>query len=447
MTKQGRNILPCFAMLLSKEEEIMAGDVVNKLRIELNNQKIRTSVSICKGDTISRTICITLLNSGTVYDIPTNAIATLMAVKPDGKTVYNDCTIQGNEIQYNVTNQLITMEGDVECQIKLTMEGNVVLDSPVFVLRVYGKLFDESILESTNDFSALQSYCIRAETAAEKTENVIRDTRESVKAVATECNDIRELVEQTILAKEESGSLIKIPSKSNICMITNVKGLTIQSGIPSLNNPVDFISIGERNKIDIRLSPSKDFSTILETYSVKPTGAGLRSIGKYCDELCFLNHEMYIKRRIKSLTLTGQIEWNEISSGNNEVHIYSYPVDDAIKNPDGIWFISNRFLSDISKNESQIIDIAIQSYPGRLVFTTELEEQSFSELWEDNDLEILYVLEEPEITEVLDGNGIIRYTSQSDLYAEAYDQDLNDPISITMQIPQSSFGNAVMELL
>lgn len=168
-------------------------DVVNKIRLDLNLQKVRPSVSICKGDTLRRTIYITLLNSGTVYDIPDDAIATLLATKPDGKTVYNDCTICGNEIAYTVTNQLIVVEGDVECQIKLVAGDGTEITSPVFIIRVYEKIFDESILESTNDYSALQSYCIRAETAAKGIESTAENISEKVTAVSTECTESRNI--------------------------------------------------------------------------------------------------------------------------------------------------------------------------------------------------------------------------------------------------------------
>ncbi len=423
----------------------MTGEVINKIRIELTEQKRRTSVSICRGDTISRIICITLLNCGSVYEIPDKAIATLSAVKPDGKTVYNDCVINGNEIQYTITNQLITVSGDVECQIKLTV-GDLNITTPVFIIRVYEKLFDESILESSNDYTALQTYCARAEIAAENAEGILKDTKESIKVLATECRKTEDLVEKSVPVKEKTDSRIKIPAGYNVCMITNINGLTLQNGVPNHENPIDFVSLGEKAKIDIRFSKSEDFDTVLETYTIAPINGGLRSVGSYSDELCYMNHEMYIKRRVKTLTLTDQIVWTEIGSGTGSVHMYAYPVPDAIKNPSGIWFISNRFLPE-SENENRLIDIAIQSRPGYLVFTSEMEEQEFTEFWYDKELKVQYVLEEPQITEVLDENGIVRYTSEGTVYAEAYDQDIDKPITITMQIPNNTFGGAIMELL
>lgn len=161
-------------------------DTVNKIRLDLDRQKIRTSVSVCKGDTLSRTLYITLIHNGIVFDIPDDTIATLIATKPDGKSVYNDCTIHENEIGYTITNQLIVMEGDVECQVNLTLSDGTVITSPVFIIRVYSKFFDDKILESTNDYSALQSYCIRAETAAKEVEGKVGNIVDTVKNVSNE---------------------------------------------------------------------------------------------------------------------------------------------------------------------------------------------------------------------------------------------------------------------
>lgn len=175
----------------------MARDVVNKIRLDFGKERIRTSVSICKGDTLSRIICITLLNEGMVYEIAEDAIATLMATKPDGKVVYNDCSISGNEISYTVTNQLISTAGDVECQIKLTTSDGGEVASPVFLLRVYERLFDESIVESANDYQALQVYCLRAQEACVKTEARLEEMIQIKKAFMSEYQEKVSALEET----------------------------------------------------------------------------------------------------------------------------------------------------------------------------------------------------------------------------------------------------------
>lgn len=156
-------------------------DVINKIKLDLAKDKIRTSVSMRRGDTLSRAFHITLLNSGQVYEIPDGAIAALVATKPDGKTVYGDCVISGNEIIYHVSNQMVTTVGDVECQIELAGSDGALLPSPVFILRVYDKLLNEEVLESSNEYKALQSYCARAEEAATAAAENAKTAKESLK--------------------------------------------------------------------------------------------------------------------------------------------------------------------------------------------------------------------------------------------------------------------------
>lgn len=174
-------------------------EVVDKIRLDLNKSRTRTSISICKGNTLSRSIYITLLNSGAVYEIPDNAIATLFATKPDGRVVYNDCVIQDNEICYSVKNQMIATVGDVVCQIKIISQDGAELFTPEFIIRVYEKTFDESILESTNDYSALQTYCLRAESAAKKLESQTENMEETVRA-SKESKNIEKSIAYILLA-------------------------------------------------------------------------------------------------------------------------------------------------------------------------------------------------------------------------------------------------------
>lgn len=148
----------------------------------MTKPKIRTSVSICKGDTNSRQICITLVSSGVVYEIPDNSIAVLLATKPDGKKVYNDCSINGNEIIFDVTTQLIASSGDVECQVELSDAEGTILTSPAFVIRVYEKLLDNSVMESINEYKALTAFCTNAENAAVRAENNAEQIEEQLKA-------------------------------------------------------------------------------------------------------------------------------------------------------------------------------------------------------------------------------------------------------------------------
>lgn len=170
--------------------------VLNKIRLDMTKNKIRTSVSICKGDTNSRQICITLINSGAVYEIPDNAVAVLLATKPDGKRVYNDCTVNGNEIVFDVTTQLIAYEGDVECQIELSDVNGTILTSPIFIIRVYEKTLDSTVLESLNEYKALTAFCTNAEAAATRAEENATQIDAQLKATGQLLTQKQACVEQ-----------------------------------------------------------------------------------------------------------------------------------------------------------------------------------------------------------------------------------------------------------
>ena len=91
------------------------------------------------------------------------------------------------------------VEGDVECQIKLTANDGTVIHTPAFIIRVYEKLFDESILESTNDYSAMQTYCMRAENAAKNLESTAGNMEETVRA-SKESKNIEKSIAYILLA-------------------------------------------------------------------------------------------------------------------------------------------------------------------------------------------------------------------------------------------------------
>lgn len=425
-------------------------DTVNKLRIDLDRQKTRTSVSICKGDTLSRTIYVTLLNSGCVFDIPDSAIATLLAKKPDGKIVYNDCVTNGNEISFTITNQLIAVAGDIECQIKVTCDDKVIT-SPVFLIRVYERLFDETILESTNDYSALQTYCSRAEKAAAKIDETIGNISESIKAIASECDETRKVADSAIMAKEYTGRVICVKSPYSVVMVTNVKGVTTYEGIPSQDDPIDPVCLAEKGKISINVSTTKEMDSIIETYTIEPVW-NLRSVGNYADELCFKNKEMYVRRRIKAITLTEEnITEMDIYSGTSfegKRYAYRISVPDAIKNPSGVWYTCNRFRYELVQlNASPDIGVAVQNYPGYFVLTSDMHIQNFMQYVSTFDVDILYVAEEYTTNEVLDVNGILNYEHADTVYIAAECNEAGDMDEITVQVPECDFADAVMQLL
>jgi len=122
------------------------------------------------------------MQSGKIYDLSDVLVAAVSIVKPDGKVCYNDCVIDGSEIQYEVTTQTINVLGECIGQIELSMQDGAVITSPEFVIYVYNKILDQNIIESQNEYKSLvqkvaqaEDYCNQAEQYKTLSENAERN--------------------------------------------------------------------------------------------------------------------------------------------------------------------------------------------------------------------------------------------------------------------------------
>jgi hypothetical protein len=145
----------------------MQHNVINNIRLDVNKAEQRVSVSIRKDDTMTRRLDISLVDRGQVIDLTDAYIAVLMAKKPDGFELYNDCVIVGDEIQYSVTTQTINVVGEVECNVQVTYRDGSMVTSPTFIIAVYDPVIRDSVIESTNEYNAIAQFVVQAEQAAE----------------------------------------------------------------------------------------------------------------------------------------------------------------------------------------------------------------------------------------------------------------------------------------
>lgn len=102
-----------------------------------------------------RKIYISLRSGGTPYTIAEDCYAVFTATKPDGSILFNACTIEGNEIVYEFTEQTCAAVGRSRCEIKLYGLNDVLITSPRFALLVDGTVYPDGMVESSNEFSAL----------------------------------------------------------------------------------------------------------------------------------------------------------------------------------------------------------------------------------------------------------------------------------------------------
>lgn len=125
-------------------------------RITLDLQEAHSDVllNVNRGDT-NRILYISLTDGGHPYQISKDCCAVFTAVKPDGKKVFNDCEISGNEIVYTLTPQTVVAEGVCQCEIKLYGSNDHLLTSSRFDLVINETVFDEAGIESSDETDAL----------------------------------------------------------------------------------------------------------------------------------------------------------------------------------------------------------------------------------------------------------------------------------------------------
>ena len=90
------------------------------------------------------------------YTIPAGAVVNIYVSKPDGTLVYNAAEVSGNTITVTTTTQMTAVVGRSNCQVQILSTG-ILLRTFVFALQVKASIIDETAIESTDEFGALET--------------------------------------------------------------------------------------------------------------------------------------------------------------------------------------------------------------------------------------------------------------------------------------------------
>ena len=116
----------------------------NHIVLDFNKTKqVNTQTIQC--DMKSRFVRVSLRHNNSPIDLSDVRVC-IMAVKPDGKEIFNDCTVidaQNGIAEFEITKQMGIVVGEVECQIKLFGKEKL-LSSYIFNLSVSKSLFPNS---------------------------------------------------------------------------------------------------------------------------------------------------------------------------------------------------------------------------------------------------------------------------------------------------------------
>ena len=89
-----------------------------------------------QGDT-ARGALVTLKADGSVL-VPTTEQIRVHAKKPDGTMIYNNCSMNGSEIQIDFTDQMLAVPGMLPVELEMT-QGEEILSTPIFMVKVLWK--------------------------------------------------------------------------------------------------------------------------------------------------------------------------------------------------------------------------------------------------------------------------------------------------------------------
>lgn len=131
--------------------------VVNfPFRLDVGKMGNQVQIRIRKTENEARRIVVSLVNSGAPVALGETDTAVLRAVKPDDTIIMAECEITGNVITSILDNQFAAVVGPVQCELQVFgAEGGQTLYSPQFEVYVEGTLYDDSSVESSDEFSAL----------------------------------------------------------------------------------------------------------------------------------------------------------------------------------------------------------------------------------------------------------------------------------------------------
>ncbi len=130
--------------------------VEHRIKLDLMKTGLQGQVNVKKADTDSRKVCIYLSYAAKPFDLNDVVSAVLRAEKPDGKVMFNNCTVCEDRLEYIITTQTIASIGTVTCEITLTSGSGQVLVTPRFEIIVSETIYSDSEIESTNEYTALE---------------------------------------------------------------------------------------------------------------------------------------------------------------------------------------------------------------------------------------------------------------------------------------------------
>lgn len=177
----------------------MALQNTQRIQIELDGNPPFEYVVVKQGEKGSRIVEVTLLENKTEFEIPSGTTAKIKYYKPDGKKTLNPCTISGNVIKVEYSEQMLAAAGTGRGEIVL-YNGDNVLRSATYYTKIVETVYKENGLISDNEFLDMAESIIKVNQATDKAINA----GESAEEAAEEANTAATSANEAAAAAEEA---------------------------------------------------------------------------------------------------------------------------------------------------------------------------------------------------------------------------------------------------
>ena len=177
----------------------MALQNTQRIQIELDGNPPFEYVAVKQGEKGSRIVEVTLLENKTEFEIPSGTTAKIKYYKPDGKKTLNPCTISGNVIKVEYSEQMLAAAGTGRGEIVL-YNGDNVLRSATYYTKIVETVYKENGLISDNEFLDMAESIIKVNQATDKAINA----GESAEEAAEEANTAATSANEAAAAAEEA---------------------------------------------------------------------------------------------------------------------------------------------------------------------------------------------------------------------------------------------------
>lgn len=189
----------------------MQNSIIRKT-IDLQKSGVQFSVSATKNDSSSRTLMINITDGGKPYLITDDVTVIFYAVKPDGKFVFNNCSVVNEStVSIDLKTQTLNAPGIVEAQIRFESVGKLLTTS-YFNIEVNDCNDYDGVIESSDEFSALTEATAKVNEFLNGADSQVKQAVETAEQ-AVETANAKIDKQQGI---ENAGRILKVGADGNI---------------------------------------------------------------------------------------------------------------------------------------------------------------------------------------------------------------------------------------